>query len=420
MRMCLASCLLVCASLAAQRAPSPTDLAGHPFYIKKNWIVGGSGSWDYLTMDPTAGQLFIAHGPLVQVVNAATGTLAGTINGLREAHAIALDSEGAFGYITDGPAAQVRIFDRRSFQVVASVPTGPMPRAIVFEPQTRLVFVIGAQPVSEELVRAADGTLPRRRGNPSTIHGRAESTVTVIDSESRKQLAQLVLSGRLGFAEADGNGRIFVAVSDNNQIVRLDAEAIGSTLRGLLDAAGAAPSKGSATESPAGAILDWTSDARPLPPAESRPRFFTLGSGCQEPRALAVDAAHVRLFAACTNQKMIVLNADTGEVVSSVPIGPGADAVGYDSDRGLIFSANGGGDGSLTVIRQNVTDTYSVIQILPTRQRARTLAINSSTGEIYLATVIYGFPLDRPPVSGIGTLKANPVDSSFQVLVVGN
>ena len=420
MRMCLASCLLVCASLAAQRAPSPTDLAGHPFYIKKNWIVGGGGSWDYLTMDPAAGQLFIAHGPLVQVVNAATGTLAGTINGLREAHAIALDSEGAFGYITDGPAAQVRIFDRRSFQVVASVPTGPMPRAIVFEPQTRLVFVIGAQPVSEELVRAADGTLPRRRGNPSTIHGRAESTVTVIDSESRKQLAQLVLSGRLGFAEADGNGRIFIAVSDNNQIVRLDAEAIGSTLRGLLDAAGAAPSKGSATESPAGAILDWTSDARPLPPAESRPRFFTLGSGCQEPRALAVDAAHVRLFAACTNQKMIVLNADTGEAVSSVPIGPGADAVGYDSDRGLIFSANGGGDGSLTVIRQNVTDTYSVIQILPTRQRARTLAINSSTGEIYLATVIYGFPLDRPPVSGIGTLKANPVDSSFQVLVVGN
>jgi len=420
MRMCLASCLLVCASLAAQRAPSPTDLAGHPFYIKKNWIVGGGGSWDYLTMDPAAGQLFIAHGPLVQVVNAATGTLAGTINGLREAHAIALDSEGAFGYITDGPAAQVRIFDRRSFQVVASVPTGPMPRAIVFEPQTRLVFVIGAQPVSEELVRAADGTLPRRRGNPSTIHGRAESTVTVIDSESRKQLAQLVLSGRLGFAEADGNGRIFVAVSDNNQIVRLDAEAIGSTLRGLLDAAGAAPSKGSATESPAGAILDWTSDARPLPPAESRPRFFTLGLGCQEPRALAVDAAHLRLFAACTNQKMIVLNADTGEVVSSVPIGPGADAVGYDSDRGLIFSANGGGDGSLTVIRQNVTDTYSVIQILPTRQRARTLAINSSTGEIYLATVIYGFPLDRPPVSGIGTLKANPVDSSFQVLVVGN
>jgi len=420
MRMCLASCLLVCASLAAQRAPSPTDLAGHPFYIKKNWIVGGGGSWDYLTMDPAAGQLFIAHGPLVQVVNAATGTLAGTINGLREAHAIALDSEGAFGYITDGPAAQVRIFDRRSFQVVASVPTGPMPRAIVFEPQTRLVFVIGAQPVSEELVRAADGSLPRRRGNPSTFHGRAESTVTVIDSESRKQLAQLVLSGRLGFAEADGNGRIFVAVSDNNQIVRLDAEAIGSTLRGLLDAAGAAPSKGSATESPAGAILDWTSDARPLPPAESRPRFFTLGSGCQEPRALAVDAAHVRLFAACTNQKMIVLNADTGEAVSSVPIGPGADAVGYDSDRGLIFSANGGGDGSLTVIRQNVTDTYSVIQILPTRQRARTLAINSSTGEIYLATVIYGFPLDRPPVSGIGTLKANPVDSSFQVLVVGN
>ena len=100
-----------------------------------------------------------------------------------------------------------------------------------------------------------------------------------------------------------------------------------------------------------------------------------------------MDTAHERLFAACSNLRMLVLNAADGQTVSVLPIGPGADAIGYDPDRGLIFTANGGSDGSLTIIRQDVTDTYSVIQTLPTRQNARTLAIDPSNGEVYLTTV---------------------------------
>jgi DNA-binding beta-propeller fold protein YncE len=116
---------------------------------------------------------------------------------------------------------------------------------------------------------------------------------------------------------------------------------------------------------------------------------------------------------------MVVLNAADGQVISVLPIGPGADTIGYDPDRGLIFTANGGSDGSLTIIRQDVTDTYSVIQILPTRQNARTLAIDPASGEVYLATVLYGAELNRPPING-APLNITAVDSSFQVLVVGN
>jgi DNA-binding beta-propeller fold protein YncE len=116
---------------------------------------------------------------------------------------------------------------------------------------------------------------------------------------------------------------------------------------------------------------------------------------------------------------MVVLNSGNGQMIATLPIGPGADAIGYDPDRGLIFTANGGSDGSLTIIRQDVTDTYSVIQILPTRQNARTLAIDPSNGEVYLAAVIYGAELNRPPING-APLKMSAIDSSFQVLVVGN
>jgi hypothetical protein len=104
--------------------------------------------------------------------------------------------------------------------------------------------------------------------------------------------------------------------------------------------------------------------------------------------------------------------------VASLPIGPGPEAIGYDAGRGLIYSANGGAQGSLTIIRQDVTDSYNVIQNLPTRQRARTLAVNSANGQVYLVTDLLGVRLDR--AGTIGTLQTPSVRGSFQVLVVGN
>lgn len=147
-------------------------------------------------------------------------------------------------------------------------------------------------------------------------------------------------------------------------------------------------------------------------------RLFGLGSGCSGPRSLAVDGAHQRVFAACDNMKLAVMNSGSGEIVTSLPIGPGTDTVGYDPGRGLIYTANGGAQGTLSIIRQDVTDTYALIQNLPTRQRARTLAINADTGEVYLVTDYVGVNLAQP--GGIGTLKTSPVEGSFQVLVIGH
>jgi hypothetical protein len=165
-------------------------------------------------------------------------------------------------------------------------------------------------------------------------------------------------------------------------------------------------------------VLDLSHESRPPQSAENPLRLFALGSDCPEARSLAVDGKHLRLFAACNNMKMAVLNGGTGEIVASLPIGPGTDAVGYDPGRGLIYTANGGANGSLTIIRQDVTDTYAEIQNLPTRQRARTLAVNTDSGQVYLVTDLVGVNLVQP--GGIGTLKTDSVNGSFQVLVIGN
>jgi len=446
MRMFLSLWLVVCGVAAAQLSPVPppsTALPAHPFFITKTWIVGGVGDWDYMTMDPSANQLFIAHGRSVQVVDVESGTVAGVVKGLREAHSIVLDQEGGYGYISDGPADMVRVFDRRNFQVIASIPTGPSPRSMALDATSGLLFVVGSQATVREnqTPGGAQSESPRqtqasRGSNPhTTALGGPESTVTVIDTDRRVPLAQIVLSGSLGFAQGDGNGRIYITVSDRSQILKLDAQAIGSAVHRIIDTQPATPPVSPAptrtattaananTGSPGGTgqvyLIDWTAGAMPTPPADAYPVSLRLDANCQRPRAIAVDVAHQRLFAACSNMRMVALNAATGQTLAVLPIGFGADTIGYDPNRGLIYTANGGSDGSLTIIRQDVTDTYNVIQTLPTRQNARTLAVNPSNGEVYLACVIYGAQLNNPPING-APLKINAVDSSFQVLVIGN
>jgi len=430
MKLVLSLCLAGCGVASAQLSPvppPPTALPAHPFFITRTWYIGGVGDWDYLTIDPTANQLFIAHGTEVQVVDIESGTLAGVVSHLREAHAIVLDAQGAYGYVSDGPADMVRVFDRRTFQVVANIPTGPSPRSMALDPATGLLFVVGAlqesgaPPVSSRRNPPAHGA----NAPPAASHG-PQSIVSVIDVEQRVQLAQLILPGALGFAQADGNGQIYATVSDRNQIIRLDAQAIGAAVHRLIDEQAAAEKKQTAAQrsqpTPQRKIpdtppqLDLTRQS-PSEAADAYPHTFRLDSTCERPRALAIDTAHQRLFAACSNYRMVVLDADSGHVVTQLPIGPGADAIGYDPNRGLIFTANGAGDGSLTVIRQDVTDTYSVVQTLPTRQNARTLAINPSTGEVYLAAVIYGAELNNVNRASV---KMKAVEGSFQVLVVGN
>ncbi len=167
MRMLLSLALVVCGVASAQVTPvppPPTGTPSHPFFITKTWIVGGVGDWDYLTMDPTAHQLFIAHGPTVQVVDVETGAVAGVVRGMRETHSVVLDRQGSYGYISDGPADLVRVFDRRNFQIVANIPTGPSPRSMALDQTSGLLFVVGSQATaaSTQSSRTPPGTSQRR------------------------------------------------------------------------------------------------------------------------------------------------------------------------------------------------------------------------------------------------------------------
>jgi DNA-binding beta-propeller fold protein YncE len=421
----LAAMILLCASgcaLLAAQDPKPTEIGGKPFFIKHTWTIGGEGNWDYLTLDPAALQLFVAHGASVQVVDVNAGAQMGQVSGMRDAHGIALDDQGQFGYVSDGPSNDVKVFSRSSLEVVASVSVCGDPRAVVFEPVSQLVFAICLDAVQESKI-------PRRTGSGQRVSDTfVTSIITVIDAGTHKRLADLLLPGKLGFAQTDGRGVVYVNITDRNQIASFNAQDIASRLRRLAEThppdGGKSDKQGKTAGSESIVTIDWSDKDQSSQPIPSPVHVFRLGTDCVSPKSLAVDGDHLRLFVACDNQKMEVLNSGTGEVVATLPIGAGTDAIGYDATRGLIYTANGGGLGSLTVIRQNVTDSYNVIQELPTRQRARTLAVNPVSGEVYLVTNLEGFDLNRKGVGGgthtLPVVRATPVSGSFQVLVVGN
>jgi DNA-binding beta-propeller fold protein YncE len=425
--------LLGCSALTAQQAPIPTsdELSGRPFVIKNKWVIGGTGNWDYLTLDPVARQLFIAHQTVVQVVDVDTGAVSGEIGGFGEAHAVVLDPNGQFGYATDGRANVLRIFDRRTFQIESSIDVGCSPRSVAFEPQTNLLFAIcGATPPavqppprrpSSARTQRPSPTGPNQAPRPAT----GGSHVIVIDAETRHPLADIAVSGDFRVAQSDDNGQVYVTVGASEQIAsppygahitwpsriaRLDAAAIAAEARRELDAQ---HHDDAARQLP----VQWHTDANSV---NSHVRFLQLDRTCANPQGMAIDGHSLRLFVACGNQALEILNAESGSVVTTLTTGPGADSVTYDASRRLIFTANGGGYGSVTVIRQHVTDSYAVIQNLPTMEHARTMAVDPSTGELYLVTSLYGVKLDHPPASGIGTLKVDAVDGSFQVLIIGN
>lgn len=185
-----------CGVIATLLLPVYSAQAQKSYKIETKWTIGGEGGWDYLLADSSAHRLYVTHGQRVEVLDLNTGKPIGAITGLKGTHGVALDADGKFGYISDGGANQVVIFDRQSLQTVGTVPAGTNPDGIVFEPVTKTVWA---------------------------FNGRSKD-VTVIDTASHKVIATVALPGKPEFPTADGTGNVFDNIEDKSEIVRLDAK----------------------------------------------------------------------------------------------------------------------------------------------------------------------------------------------------
>lgn len=176
-------------------AATPTQ---HAFHIQGQWNVGGAGGWSHLVLDAPAHRLYISRANRIMVVDTETGKVAGEVEGLTSARGIALDSAGKFGYVTDltdGTAGFVRVFDRSSLKLLASIPTGADPDAIVFAPASNAILAFNT------------------RGNSATL----------IDTATNQVAATIPLPGRPAQAVVDSDSNVFVTIPSLALVVRMDS-----------------------------------------------------------------------------------------------------------------------------------------------------------------------------------------------------
>jgi len=97
---------------------------------------------------------------------------------------------------------------------------------------------------------------------------------------------------------------------------------------------------------------------------------------------MAMDWLNRRLFLGCRSKVMAVMNAETGQVITTLPIGDHVDATAFDAETRMIFNPNG--EGTVTVIHQETPDAYSIAETVKTFSSRQDLGTRPQNAQIVL------------------------------------
>jgi YVTN family beta-propeller protein len=178
-------------------------------------------------------------------------------------------------------------------------------------------------------------------------------SITVIDPQSNNAIATVKIGAGLEAAEIDGKGQLFVDGAEQHDLIAIDTRT--------------------------NAVLAHY----PMP-------------GCVRPHGIAVDGETRRVFVTCVNKAMIVMDADKGTNLASLPIGASSDGAAFDPKRKLALSSNG--DGTLSVVKEVDAAHFVKLGDVATMASARTIAIDPATGRVFLpaATIAKVEPAPTP------------------------
>jgi DNA-binding beta-propeller fold protein YncE len=324
-----------------------------------------------------------------------TAVMAAGASGYRILTRLTLGGEGFWDYLTiDADArrlyisrwSHVMVVDADSYKIIGDIPeiggvhgiaiAREFGRGFISEDEANRVTIFDLGTLKKV------GTAKTGQGPDGIIYDPAskrvfafnghDGTATAIDAATGGVAGTIDLGGDPEFAAADGQGHIYNNLEDKSEVVQIDSRTLKVLNR-------------------------W-----PLAPGSS-------------PTAMAIDGPQRRLFVGCRNKLMIVMDADSGKVVANLPIGDGVDASRFDPRTQLVFSSNG--DGTLTVIHEDSTDKYTVVDNITTQRGARTMELDPRTHRVFLVTAELGpqpapTPEDPHPIPSM-------TPGTFRLLVFG-
>lgn len=203
-----------------------------------------------------------------------------------------------------------------------------------------------------------------------TCNGKGKD-LSIIDPASDTVIATIPLDGKPEEAVSNNAGLIYVNIEDKSEI----AEVAIKTQK---------------------VISNWS-----IAPGES-------------PTGLAIDTKTNRLFAGCDNKLMIIVDALTGKIVNKLPIGDECDGVAFDPALRFAFASCG--EGTLTVVKENSDNDFSVLDVVKTQRGARTIAVDPKTHHIFLPTADY----EALPAGSDPKTRRKVLPGSFRIIVLSN
>jgi len=287
--------------------------AARDYQLLKKVAVPGTGGWDYLTVDEAARRVYISHSTQVDVLDADSFALVGTIPNTPGVHGIAIASEFGRGYISAGKADAVVPFDLKTLEPMPRIKVGKKPDAIIYEPLTKRIYVMNGDSENITVLNAADGAVA----------------------------GTIPLGGGPEFAVSDGKGNLYVNLEEQNETLHIDVHALK------------------------------VKDRWPLAP-------------CATPTSLSLDRENRRLFVGCRSHHFAVLDADSGKVIFTAPIGDRVDAGAWDPETKLVYLSTG--DGKVFIFHQDSPDKYSAVEEITTKTGAKTMGYDPKTRRVIVPT----------------------------------
>ena len=305
---------------------------------------------------------------LFMVVFALGFALAGVSTASAERFAIAnkihIPGQGSWDYLAVDEGArrlyvshgtQVEVIDVDSGAIVGKIENTPGVHGIAIAPETGRGFVSNGQ----------------------------SSTVTIFDLKTLKTISEVPVGKKPDAIIYDpATARVFVFNGDSNSATAI--QAADGKVAGTIDLGGGPEF---AVADGSGYVYDNVEDASVVLKINARSlkveqRWPT--APCASPSSIAMDRPNRRLFLGCRSKVMAVMNADTGQVITTLPIGDHVDATAFDPESRLIFNSNG--EGTITVIHQDSLDKYSPVENVKTLPKAKTMALDPKTHRLFLST----------------------------------
>jgi hypothetical protein len=300
------------------------------------------------------------------------------------------DSLGRRLYIprtaSGGAAGRVTVYDLDTLKPVGEIPGTNGVHGVAIDPKSghgfcssKPIVMFDSKTLATIKTIDVEGNPDGILFDPGTDHvfvlSHREPNVTVLNAEDGAIVGTLDLGGAPEEGASDGAGRVFIDVEDKDNVAVVDSKAMKVIGHYDLDGKGGGPA------------------------------------------GLAMDVKNRILFAFCHDpHTAVILNADDGKIIATLPIGSGVDAAEFNPNTMEAFSSQG--DSTLTVIKENSPTSFEVEQNVETKPGARTSTLDAKTNQIVLITAEQMAPATQ---QAAGERRGRPqmVPNSFTILVVG-